>query len=69
MIDFVSFRLLNESLNSKFDVLRNADLENVVNLNFPTKLFSAHTKAMQSPHMKVVGISVLRFMGKPLKQI
>jgi hypothetical protein len=60
---------LIESLDSKFDVLRHSELEDIINDIHKDKIFVGHTKVMQSPHMKLGGVSVVRFMGKPLKQM
>ena len=69
MGEFTEYRFITESLDSKFDTVRNTELEDKINNLFPDRLFSSHTMAVHSDHMKKSGISVLRFMGKPLKQI
>lgn len=63
MLKFKEF-LLFETLDSKFDVIHNKELKNIINNNIKDKIYPEHTAVMSSDHMNNKGIHVLRMMNK-----
>lgn len=58
MIKFIDF--LNESLDSRFEVNRDPNLEHAVSMTTKGKISNKHTAVMSSDHMKSKGLHVIR---------
>lgn len=62
--DFVVENLVQESLDSKFDIKHHKELKDYVNNTSKAKIYPEHTAVMGSEHMQKQGMHVLRIMNK-----